>query len=67
MAEFIGGIFLLFLGLILLGLMVISLVWAYNDAEKRGRQGCLVVILLFLFSWPFSLLLWIVFRPDLPD
>lgn len=47
--------------------MVISLVWAYNDAEKRGRQGCLVVILLFLFSWPFSLLLWIVFRPDLPD
>ena len=65
MEEFIGGFLLFLLALLLLVAMAASLVWAYHDAEKRGRPGCLVVLLLFLFSWPFSLLLWIVFRPDL--
>jgi hypothetical protein len=52
----------LFLGL-LLGLFVWSLAWVYNDAERRGKSGCLVVLIILFFGWPISLLLWLVFRP----
>jgi hypothetical protein len=41
-----------------------SLVWAYRDAESRGKSGLLVALLVGLLSWPISLLVWIVFRPN---
>ena len=47
--------FLLFLG---------SIVWAYQDAEKRGRSGCLVALLVFLVSWPAGLIIWLLIRPN---
>jgi hypothetical protein len=50
--------------LVILGLLIWSLVWAYRDAEKRGKPGLLVVLLVFLLNWPISLLAWIVFRPE---
>lgn len=40
-----------------------SVFWAFGDAERRGKSGCLVALLLLL-SWPLGLLLWIVFRPE---
>jgi len=45
------------------------LVWIYNDAERRGKPGCLVVLLVLLVTPPLGLLVWLVFRPDyrLPD
>ena len=48
----------------LLGLFIWSIVWAYSDAEQRGKPGCAVALLVFLVSWPIGLLLWIVFRPE---
>jgi uncharacterized membrane protein len=54
----------IFLGILIVVLLVWSLVWVYNDAEERGKSGCLVVLLVFLLSWPVSLLAWIVFRPE---
>lgn len=62
-AAAFAGIF--FAG-ILLALMIWSLVWVYGDAEARGKPGCLVAFLVFLLSWPISLLVWIVFRPEPP-
>jgi hypothetical protein len=55
---------LLFFVLFLLGW---SLIWVYQDAEKRGKPGILVALLVFLLEWPISLLLWLVFRPESPD
>ena len=37
-----------------------------RDAERRGKSGCLVAILVFFLSWPLGLILWIVFRPEPP-
>ena len=51
-------------GLIILGLYVWSLVWSYRDAEERGKPGLLVALMVALLSWPISLLVWLVFRPE---
>ena len=48
----------------MLCLYIWSIVWAYGDAEARGKSGCLVVLLLLFWSWPVGLLAWLVFRPD---
>jgi uncharacterized membrane protein (DUF485 family) len=41
-----------------------SVAWSYGDANARGKPGCLVAILVALFSWPLGLLLWVIFRPE---
>jgi len=51
--------------LVILGLFVWSLVWVHGDAIKRGKPGWAVVLLVILLEWPVSLLLWVVFRPDI--
>jgi hypothetical protein len=59
------GLFWLLLALAGLALYVWSIVWAYRDAERRGKPGWLVALLVALLSWPVSLLVWIVFRPGI--
>ncbi|MFV1966057.1 MAG: hypothetical protein ACC628_11575, partial [Pirellulaceae bacterium] len=54
------------LSVVMVFLLVWSLVWVYRDANLRGKPGWLVALLCFLFNWPISLVLWLVFRPDLP-
>ena len=41
-----------------------SVIWAYKDANARGKSGILVALLVFFLSWPAGLLIWLVFRPD---
>ena len=68
MQETLLFLFLVPLGLVIIGLLVWSLIWVYGDAEKRGKSGCLVALLVFLLDWPVSLLVWLVFRPEIkPD
>ena len=57
------GIVGLLLALVVLALYIWSIIWAYNDAERRGKSGVLVAILVALLSWPLGLLLWLLFRP----
>lgn len=64
MVNFSPDVLIAIIAIILLGLFIWSLVWVYSDAERRGKSGCLVVLLVLLSSWPISLLLWIVSRPD---
>ena len=41
-----------------------SVIWAYKDANARGKSGILVALLVFFLSWPAGLIIWLVFRPD---
>lgn len=59
------GLFWLFVGLLGLVVYVGSIIWAYRDAERRGKPGWLVALLVALLSWPLSLLIWFVFRPGI--
>jgi len=52
--------------LVFLFLYILSLIWIFRDAERRGKNPWLVVLLAALLSWPTSLLFWLVFRPELP-
>ena len=59
--EIMGGVVLASAFLII---YVVSVGWAARDAESRGKSGCLVAALVAFVSWPLSLLMWIVFRPE---
>jgi hypothetical protein len=63
-SDAIAGIIVLLLLVLFLGVFIWSLVWVYADAENSGKSGCAVVLLVVLSSWPISLLLWLVSRPD---
>jgi hypothetical protein len=65
MEEFVLILFIVPLMLVILGLLVWSLIWIHGDAVKRGKPGWAVVLLILLLEWPISLLLWLVFRPDI--
>ncbi len=54
--------------LVITGLLIWSLIWVHGDAVKRGKPGWAVVLLVLFLDWPISLLLWLVFRPEIkPD
>ncbi len=67
MCEYISLLFMIPFFFVIFALLVWSLIWVYQDAEKRGKSGILVALLVFLLEWPISLLVWLVFRPDLPE
>jgi hypothetical protein len=67
MAEYITVLLLIPFLFVVFALLVWSLIWVYQDAEKRGKSGILVALLVFLLEWPISLLVWLVFRPELPE
>lgn len=58
------GLFSLLLGVVGLVLYIWSIIWAYRDAESRGKSGILVALLVALLSWPLSLVLWLIVRPQ---
>jgi hypothetical protein len=47
-------------------LSLYSFIWITEDAQRRGKSGCLAFIFLFAATWPFSLLWWLWLRPPLP-
>ncbi len=47
--------------LLMLILYIASLVWVYQDFEKRGKTGCLWLLLVF-FTWPFGLIAYYLLR-----
>ena len=63
-SHVVGSLIGILLAVVLFGLYVWSIVWAYGDAEKRGKSGCLVALLVIFLSWPIGLIAWLVFRPD---
>jgi serine/threonine protein kinase len=41
-----------------------TLVWVYRDAERCGKPGILVALLVGLLVWPVGLLVWLILRQD---
>ena len=66
MTEWIIALLVVPFGLMVLGILIWSLVWVYRDAERRGKEGWLAVLVVFFMNWPFSLLIWMLFRPEIP-
>ena len=57
------GLIGIVVGIVLLVLYIWSIVWAYRDANDRGKPGWLVALLVALLSWPVGLVVWLLFRP----
>ncbi len=63
-ANVFGNIFLISgicLALLMMTLFIMSLVWVYKDSEKRGKSGCLWLLIVF-FTWPFGLIAYFLLR-----
>ncbi|MEJ8800511.1 hypothetical protein [Pontibacter sp. H249] len=58
------GIFGIIVGLIVLVIYIWSIIWSYKDAERRGKPGLLVAIIVALLAWPLGLLVWLLVRPN---
>ncbi len=62
------GVILLILatlvGIAIFVVYIVTIIWSYGDAEKRGKSGCLVAILVAFLSWPLGLIIWLVARPN---
>jgi len=50
--------------LVLLPVWAATLVWVYRDAEKLGKPGIVVALLIGLLCWPVGLLVWLILRTD---
>ena len=62
----IPGLAFLLIILVIAILFVWSFIWMYKDAQLRGKSGCLVVlVLLFFVTWPLSIIIWLVCRPNI--
>ena len=59
------GLIGIILGVVLLVLYCWSVLWAYRDANRRGKPGWLVAVMVTLFSWPLGLIVWLLFRPTI--
>jgi hypothetical protein len=41
-----------------------SVIWAFSDAQSRGKSGILVALLVLLLVWPVGLIIWLLIRPN---
>jgi len=53
--------------LVIFALCLLILIWAFHDAESRGKSGLLVVIMVVLLGFVPGLLIWYIFRPNTPS
>ncbi len=56
-------LFILF-ALAVIAAFVALYVWAYGDAESRGKPGWLVVLMMLLLSPVAGLVVWLLIRPE---
>ena len=58
----VAFIVVILLCLIFFAIYIYSIVWVYRDANRRGKSGILVALLVALISWPISLIVWLIVR-----
>lgn len=59
--DFIGSIFAALCGGGFLILFLISIFWAYADANSREKSGCLWALIIW-FTWPLGLIAYLLLR-----
>jgi hypothetical protein len=64
-AAYVVGMLIAFVALLaLLALYPASIIWAYRDANSRGKPGWVLALIVAFAYWPFGLLVWLLFRPE---
>jgi preprotein translocase subunit YajC len=58
-----GSLFLLLIPIIFLAITMYFAIWVYRDAEKRGQEPALW-LLIILVSNILGLILWLILRPE---
>jgi hypothetical protein len=56
---------LIIIAAILLPAFIASIAWVWRDAERRGQPGFIVAVLVAFLFWPFSLIVWLLARPQI--
>jgi serine/threonine protein kinase len=54
----------LLMAAVLLPAFIASIAWVWRDAERRGQPGFIVAVLVAFLFWPFSLIVWLLARPQ---
>jgi uncharacterized membrane protein YozB (DUF420 family) len=60
-SDFIGSLFALLCGGSFFIVFLISVIWAYNDSNSRGKSGCLWALIIW-FTWPIGLIAYLFLR-----
>jgi len=60
----ITGTIALLLSILYCLIYVGSVIWAFVDAQNRGKSGCLVAVLVLILPWPVGLIVWLLIRPS---
>jgi hypothetical protein len=58
------GLLIIAAAVLLLAAFIASIVWVWRDAERRGQPGFIVAVLVAFLFWPFSLIVWLLARPQ---
>jgi RsiW-degrading membrane proteinase PrsW (M82 family) len=46
----------------IVGVVLVSLVWLFCDADKYGQPGFIWVVVTLFFAYPLGLIIWLVMR-----
>jgi len=63
MGDALGGLAVLFTGILLLVVLALTIRACVIDARRRGKSPLLVTIAV-IFFFPWGLIAWLLFRPD---
>lgn len=58
-----ASLFLIVIPFIFFAIIMYLAIWVYRDAEKRGQEPALW-LLVFLVGNIFGLILWLILRPE---
>jgi len=63
MRDALGGLAILFVGVLLLVALGLTVRACVSDARRRGKSALLVTIAV-IFFFPWGLIAWLLFRPN---
>jgi Na+/proline symporter len=59
--DFVISIFALLCGAVFFGGLIFALFWTYADAERRGKSGCLWLLIVW-FTFPLGFIAYLLLR-----
>jgi len=60
---------ILFYGLYVIPILI-SCIWVFGDAKRRGKStliSFIISISMIFLAWPFSIIGWFLFRPNIEE